>query len=513
MRGRKAAINTAFNLTEELVSVICGLILPRLILSFFGSEYNGLTQSITQFMSVAVLLRAGIGGATRASLYKPLAEKDKSAISAIVNATDKHMKKIAGIFLVIIVVLACVYPLMVSNEFGWLFTFSLFLIIGASTFAESFFGLTYLMVLQADQKVWVSSAMRIVCYILNTIIAVALILNGSTIHIVKLGSAFVYVLYPIVLGMYVRRKYQIDRSIAPNMKALAQRWDAFWHQVSVFVMNNTDVMVLTAFTNMFEVSVYSVYNMVMHGLRRVIMSFSNSQEAAFGNMIAKDQYDILRENVSAIEIVMYSLSTVVYTATAVLILDFVGIYTAGITDVNYIRPIFAFVIILAHFFNGVRIPYQMVVQAAGHYKQTRNGAIFEPILNIVLSIIFVFHFGLVGVAVGTLAATVFRTIQFSTYMSKNIVVRSRMIALVRCLVSIGEAAVIIAVMYFLPLPTPTNYLWWAVKAVITLAIALVVVLGGNYLFFRKDTKLAIRKLKNIFRRRGRKKSKDAGNNV
>ena len=76
MRGRKAAINSFFYLLEEVVSVICGFILPRLILSAFGSKYNGLTTSITQFLGAAVLLRSGLGGATRAALYKPLAEHD-----------------------------------------------------------------------------------------------------------------------------------------------------------------------------------------------------------------------------------------------------------------------------------------------------------------------------------------------------------------------------------------------------------------------------------------------------
>ena len=37
----------------------------------------------------------------------------------------------------------------------------------------------------------------------------------------------------------------------------------FWHQVAIFINNNTDVMVVTVFTNMLEVSVYSVYHLVI----------------------------------------------------------------------------------------------------------------------------------------------------------------------------------------------------------------------------------------------------------
>lgn len=503
MRGRKAALNTAFSLLEELVSVICGFILPRLILSAFGSKYNGLTASITQFLSCAVLLRSGVGGATRAALYKPLAKGDRTSFNGIVKATDIFMKKIGLILGALIVGFAAIYPFLVRNEFGWFFTFTLFLIIGASTFAESFFGITYLIVLQADQRLWVSSLMKCICYIANTLIGVILILSGAGIHLVKLGSAAVYVIYPIVMGLYVRHHYQIDMNCEPDYSGIQQRWDAFWQQVGAFVMNNTDVMVLTAFTNLLEVSVYSVYNMVIHGLKRLVVSLSTGLEAAFGNMIAKNEQKVLNDNVIAIELVMFNLCTILYTCTAVLILGFVGIYTKNVTDVNYIRPAFAYTILLAQFFNGVRLPYQMVVQAAGHYKQTKNGAIFEPIMNITLSIIFVFKYGLVGVAVGTLAATIFRTVQYSEYMRRNLVIRSWFITPMHIAVSALESAVTIIAFHAIGFSVPRGYGEWVIQGIASMVIATIVVAAGSLLFYRKDTKLMMSKIGNIVHKKKR----------
>lgn len=486
MRGKKAVINTLISLFQQLISIVCGFILPRLILTTFGSKYNGLTTSITQFLACAVLLRSGIGGVTRAALYKPLASNNRAEISSIIKSTDIFMKKVGLILLGGIIVFATIYPFLVQNEFSWFFTFSLFIIIGASTFAESFFGISYLIVLQADQRLWVWSLMMSVCSILNTALSAFLILHGFSIHIVKLATAVVYVAYPIILGLYVRKRYKIDTTAKPNNLAISQRWDAFWHQVAIFVMNNTDVIVLTVFTNMLEVSVYSVYNMVMHGLKSLIVAFSNGLEAAFGNMIAKGENTLLKENVSMIELVLYGVSTVVYTCAALLILDFVSIYTKGITDINYMRPFFAYTIVIAHFFNGIRLPYQLVVQAAGHYKQTKNGAIVEPILNLCLSIILVSKFGIAGVAIGTLAATIFRTIQYSFYMSRYIVVRSQFITVYRCLVSFAESLVIILIVHLVGLSTPRNYTGWGLKAILTGIVSCTVVGIGSFVFLKKD---------------------------
>lgn len=500
MRGKKVAINTICSLIQEMVSVICGFILPRLILASFGSKYNGLIASITQFLSCAVLLRAGIGGVTRAALYKPLAEKDHQSFCAIVNATDRYMKRIGLILALLICAFATFYPALVKNDFGWLFSFSLVIIIGASTFAESFFGITYLIILQADQRLWVSSVLSIICTILNTLVASILVLNHCSIHMVKMASAVVFVLYPLVLGSYVRKKYKIDKSIPPDYSAISQRWDAFWHQVAVFVMYNTDIMILTVFSNMLEVSVYSVYNMVMHGLKRVVVSFSGSQEAAFGDMIAKRENETLRQNVSVVENLMFSFCTIVYACTSLLILDFVRLYTNRITDVNYIRPVFAIIVVIANFFNGVRLPYQAVVEAAGHFKQTKNGAIFEPVMNIVLSIVLVLKYGLVGVAIGTLSATMFRTMQYSVYMSKHILKRSIFITIKHCAISAVEWGLVFFITNTFLKMEPMSYIQWIGKAIVITSISIVVVIGGNYLAFHKDTMLMLKKIRGLIRK-------------
>ena len=495
MRGKKTLINTILSLSEELVAIVCGFILPRLILIFFGSKYNGLTTSITQFLACAVLLRAGIGGATRAALYKPIADNNIDELNGIVRATDIFMKKIGIILGCAIIMFAAIYPFFVRDEFEWMFTFSLFIIIGASTFAESFFGITYLIVLQADQRLWVSSVIKIICYIGNTILSVLLMYSGCSLHLVKFGSAVIYVLYPICLNMYVVKHYKIDKMIEPNNKAIAQRWDAFWQQVAVFVMNNTDVIVLTIFTNMLEVSVYSVYNLVATGLKRLVTAFSNGLEAAFGNMIARNELQSLKENVSLVEIIMYSISTIAYTVAALLIFDFVTLYTKGITDVNYQRPAFAYLLLIAQFFNGIRLPYQLVVQAAGHYKQTKKGAIIEPIINLMLSIILVLKMGLVGVAIGTLAATIFRTLQYSIYMSKNIVHRNQQITFYKVFVSGLQSAIVIMIANMLPYFEVTNFFDWVIKAIATTAICISVVILGDLIAYNREMRLLIYKCK------------------
>lgn len=500
MRSKKTVINTIMSLIEEITAIICAFILPKLILSYFGSKYNGLTTSITQFLSCAVLLRSGIGGATKAALFKPLADKNKNEIDGIIRATDIFMKRIGIILAILILLFAFVYPFFVRTEFSWLFTFSLFVIIGMSTFAESFFGITYLILLQADQKLYISSCFKILSYVLNIIIASVLIISGQGIHIVKLGSSIAFCVYPILLNVYVKKKYSICKDIKPNNSAIIQRWDAFWHQVTAFITESTDVIVLTIFSNIYEVSVYSVYNLVINGLKRFVVSFTNGIDAAFGNMIAKDEKKALLDNLSIIEMIIYNLSTVIYSCTFVLILQFVEIYTKGINDANYLRPSFSYILIVSSFFYAIRLPYQFIVTASGRFKQTKKYAIAESIINVFVSIILVIRFGLIGVSIGTLFALIYKTIMFSRYMSSKIIHRSNMVVLKKCVISFLEMFIIVMIFNLLNLKIELNYINWLFNASVAILISIFVIFVGGIVFYKNDYNMLIVKLKNIKKR-------------
>ena len=46
----------------QVVTAVSGIILPRIIITNYGSGVNGLIASITQFLSYIALLETGIGG-------------------------------------------------------------------------------------------------------------------------------------------------------------------------------------------------------------------------------------------------------------------------------------------------------------------------------------------------------------------------------------------------------------------------------------------------------------------
>lgn len=503
-RGQKAVYNVIAGMGEEIVTMICGLILPRLILSTFGSTYNGLVSSISQFISVISLMKAGIGGVTRASLYQPLANNDTQAISAIVNQTERFMRKVALLFVGFVLVFAAVYSLSLVGQFDWLFSFTLIIIISLSTFAQYYFGFTYSMLLSAGQKQWVTACVNIGAIIANTVIASVLILLGASIHMVKLGSAFVYVVSPIIINAYTRRKYKIDKTVAVKTDLLKQRWDAVAHEVANFINSNTDIILLTVFAGLGSVSIYSVHYLVINSLRKVVTHFISGFGAAFGDMYAKGENALLNKNLRLFELIVFSLVSIIYSVTFVMLTPFVMVYTHGVTDVNYYQPLFAFIITLAGAFSCMRIPYETIVKSAGHYKQTRNASIMEAVINVTVSIACVIKWGLVGVAIGTLAAAVYRTVLYASYMSKNVAKRSIGIFVQR-LVTTGfvfAGTILLSQLYSTVADTAGQ---WITGAFITTAIAVALTALLDLIFFWSDVISFGQKIRNVVRRGGKAK--------
>ena len=485
------------SLALQLVTMICGLILPRAILGAFGSDTNGLISSATQFLGYIVLLEAGVGGVTRAALYKPIADKNYSKVNGILNATEKFFRKIAYIFLGYAFVLAAVFPYIVNSQKSWEFISTLVLVISISTFTQYYFGITYSVYLQADQRMYVSNLTQLVTAVLNTVLSLVLIKLGANIQIVKLGTAFVFFLRPLILNLYVKKKYPINLKCEPDNGAIKDRWNGLGHHIAFFLHSNTDIFVLTLFLSTKEVSVYSVYFLVMSGVEKLVTVFSSGCEAGFGNIIAKNEKDTLLKTFRLYEMIVSCVTIIMFMTAARLTLPFVSLYTKNITDVNYIRPALMIAMVAVETVYCFRIPYQSVTLAAGHYKQTRNGAFAEAGINIVLSLILVNFFGSVGVVIATLCAMIFRTLQYTIYLNKNILKINFSGFIKRCAVNLLIIGVIALVNYFFPEKAIANYLEFFIKGFVTLAATAAGTLAINFVFYKKETIALFVKLKKM----------------
>ncbi len=409
-RSRSGAVklNVISGFLHEFVVIVFGLLVPRVVLSYFGSTYNGLLNSVVQFMSFSVVLRSGLGVVTTAALYKPLAQGDMQTVSGIMVATDRFMQKIGWLLAGIIVVFSFLYPLLVMDEFPYLFSATLILIIGAASWVENMFSVKYKVLLQADQKTYIQTFVTLIAYVLSNVFAIVLMVAGCNIHIVRFGMLVGLMTTPFMLKLYVDRHYAIDWKAPANDIAIKSRWDAFAQQIATIANNNIPTVLMTFLFPLKEISVYTVYHMVVKNINQLIGNSVIGIRSTFGDMYAKGEYDHLKKRFQDVEWLIFAANAILYSVTAIMLTPFVLIYTDGVTDANYNRFWFGVLMTASCCVYTTRLPYQMVAEAVGRFKETRNSSILEVVVNVVASLICAPFMGLNAMLVGALAGGLVR---------------------------------------------------------------------------------------------------------
>ena len=421
MRGKRLFYNTISSLVFQVTTIVCGFILPRLILNAFGSEVNGLVNSIAQFLGVISFLELGVGAVVQSALYKPLAEKNQEDVSKIIASANKFFTRLGQILLIYVIVLVIIYPQFAGKNFGFAYTATLIVAISISSFAQYFFGIVNRLLLTADQRGYIQYNAQTLAVVCNTAACFVLIRVGCSIQIIKLTTSLIYLLQPFLIYLYVRHHYSIDRKIKYIKEPIPQKWNGIAQHVEAVILDGTDTIVLTLFATLSDVSIYSVYFLVVKGVKQLFMSMTNGITSLIGELWAKQELKELNKTFSWTEWVIHTGTTFVFGLTAILIVPFVKVYTLGIHDANYIQPLFAALIVAANAGHCLRLPYNIIILAAGHYKQTQNNYIIAAILNIVVSVVTVKAWGLIGVAIGTLVAMGYQTVWMAVYDSKNLI--------------------------------------------------------------------------------------------
>lgn len=492
MRKKRLAWNTLSSLMLQVTSIVCGFILPRVIIGAYGSEVNGLVNSITQFLGFITFLELGIGAVVQSGLYEPLALKDNNKISEIIVSGQKFFSLIARILVAYVIILMFVYPRIVNQSFGWAYTASLIAIISISSFAQYYFGIVNALLLTADQKGYIQYLLSIVTIFANTMASVILIGLGCGIHIVKISTAIIFIIRPIFLKVYVDKHYQVNRKITYETEPITQKWNGIAQHVAAIVLENTDIVVLSLFSTLSNVSVYSVYHLVIYGVKRIFDTITNGVMSLMGELWAKQEIEALKKVFSYTEWIIHTSTVFLFGCVAVLICPFISIYTKGINDANYIVPSFAIVLTIAHAAHCLRMPYNIMILAGNHYKQTQINYIIAAILNLGISIITVHFWGLIGVAIGTLVAMIFQTFWMAIYISRNLVkwpIRN-------FIKQICVDCVSFICAYFLTKGFEMHvisYYAWVVLALKTAIIWFVIVFAFNFLIYRQNLMTVLNK--------------------
>lgn len=485
--------NILSNIVSQVITLLLGIIIPRLMLVNLGSEANGLFTSINNVLVYVALLEAGVGAAARQALYAPLANKDQNKVSSIIAAVDHFYKRTGRWYFAIIMLLTFVFPLTLDSSLPRWQVMAVMFMSGLPGVVQYYFQGKYTILLRAEGRSYVLTNLTTIVHIATNLAKIALLIFGC--NIVELQAMYLIfnLIQVVFILFYVKKNYPwLYKKATPDYTAVAQSKNAMVHQISSMIFYNTDVLILTYFCGLKTVSVYSMYTMLFGIISTAISNFSGA------NFIMGQSFNTDRQRslklLDSYEVFNLTLTFSLFCIANVFILPFLKVYTADITDINYIDALLAYLIVATNLLSSGRNSSGQIIEYAGHFKQTQWRAILESAINITVSIICVFKFGIYGVLIGTIAALLYRTNDIIIYANKRILNRSPWKTYRRWLINLGMFIIVTLIskriFTHIALDTyPRIILWAAISCVIIVPLFFVVAS-----IFDKETFLAAKEM-------------------
>lgn len=424
MRSKNTKYNLLFGILSQVVSIVLGVILPRLFLTNYGSETNGLLSSVTQIYAYIALVEAGIGTASLQALYRTVGEKDKLGTNSILAAVNNYYKRTGVIYLLCIFAFATVYPFLIHSDIPHITIVLVIVFNGLGSVVNFFFQGKYKLLLQAEGKNYIITNLNTIIHVATNVVKIILVASGFDIVIVQMSAFAVNLLQMLYIDRYIKKQYAwIDLTATPDYVSISQSKNVLIHQISGLIFNNTDTIVLTFVCGLKTVSVYSMYTLLFGMVSTFLNTVTDSVSFVFGQTYHtnRKQYIHILE---IYELYYMSLVAALYAVANCYILPFLSLYTRGITDIEYVNVYLPYLFVSTYLLSCGRKSSNLTINFAEHFKLTQNRSIFEAAINIVVSLICVFRFGIYGVLLGTIAALLYRTNDMIIYANKKILHRS-----------------------------------------------------------------------------------------
>lgn len=504
-RSKKFLINTIASAAYQGVIMLIGIITPRLMLMAYGSEINGLVTSVTQFVSYFNLVQAGLSGAAIYSLYKPLANDDHDEISSILTATKEFYYKSGIAFTILLVSLAAIYPIFVkTHNLSSFYMAILIFAIGFNSIIDFFLLAKYSALLNADQRSYVISFGSIVTVILNFIIVVIMTNARANIVLLKVVAISTVIVRSIILYVYCHKKYSyVNYKSKPNYKALEKRWSAFFLQVLQIIQQGSPAVLLTFLSQLKNVSIYSVFNMVIYGISGMLDIFTSGLSASFGDVISRGEQKVLHKAYRDFEFTYYGLVTVVYSIALVMIMPFVRIYTRGISDANYDQIALGVLFIINAYLYSIKIPQGMMVVSAGLYKETQRQSAIQAALIVIFGIILIPLLGIKGMLIAMIISNLYRVIDLIIYIPRTVTKLPIKETVINLFWSVITFSIIVLLMSFIINKHMRNMFQWVLYSILVIVVAVSVWCVVSIITNRSQFMSMLERMKSMIKRKNK----------
>lgn len=405
MRVKKSFLNALSNSVILIIRSVLMLIVRIIFVRMLGKVYLGVDSLFTNILLVLSIAETGICSAINFSLYEPLSKKNYTKVSILMSFYKKLYNNLGFIVLVIGILMMPFLKFIVNEDINNLYLIFMFYL---STTVIGYFISYKDALLGADQNSYKVTFITGGAYVLMYLLRIIFLLIMPNFIIYILIQFVMILVQRVLINRYITKSYpkvnfSIDKELSKEEKKIIYKSVAslFLNKIGNYLVNGTDNIIISAFPSLgiTLVGVYSNYYSVTNMTDSIINRGLSGITASFGDLAVnenkKTQEDVF-DIISFISFAIYGLFTIgfVFLLTPFIKLCFGASF--GLDNLTII------VICLNFYVLGIVHSLDVIKEATGTYIQDRYANIIQAIINIVLSIVLGFKFGLFGIIFATL---------------------------------------------------------------------------------------------------------------
>lgn len=490
-RTLKSVKNAKVALFFYFITLLLQFFSRKIFLDYLGAEVLGLNTTAQNLLGFLNLAELGISSAISYALYVPLARKNYQEVNEIVSVQGYLYHRIGFLIIGAAVVLMGFFPwLFQKAEVPLWYTYATFSVLLASALAGYFFNYRQI-VLTADQKEYklnyAVQSVRVGKVILQ-ILAMIFLPNG---YIWWLGiELFATILSVFAIQFVLKHEYpwlktEVSQGKLYRLKyplILVKTKQLFFHRIGGFALTQTSPLIIYAYTSLALVAVYGNYMLIVTGVTVLMNAVFNGVGAGVGNLVAEgDKVKMLRvfdELFSSRFLMVSTICYGVYTLASSFIVLWVGR--------EYLLDHLSLLLIVGIMYIGMmRSVVDSYINALGLFQDVW-APVVEAVLNVGLSILFGYWWGLPGILGGVLASLLLLVFVWKPWFlfSRGFQV-SVFPYVVLYLRHIGAFLVTAFLMFylvrFIPFQPETSYLYFVSYGILTVGMFGIILLGLLYI--------------------------------
>lgn len=404
--------NSKVALLFYVLEMVLGFVSRTVFIRYIGADVLGLNTTANNLLQFLNLAELGIGTAVAFSLYKPLADDDRQTISEIISIQGWLYRRIAVVVGVGAIVLMAFFPLFFKKmDLPLWYAYASFGVLLYTALLTYFFNYKQVILTASQQAYKISYSYKSVMLArsLAQILAMAFLSHGYVWWLV------LQVVFSTVatanLQLMVNRTFPYLASVSAKVdKSLRKKYaiiitkikQLFFHKVAGYVLSQTSPLIIYAYANLKLVAVYGNYMLIVQGITMLMQSVFNGVAAGVGDLIAHGDREHTLRVFKEIFTSRFLIATTFCYSLYILADPFINLWIGP----GYLLGTSTLLVIIATMYMQLmRTVVDNFIQGYGMFADIW-APITEAVVNISLSILLGYFFGITGILSGVLVSLV-----------------------------------------------------------------------------------------------------------